>query len=360
MREKDLLDAGYRRLRDTLGEGSGFELLQLPVKRSTADAVWAVKSVAGEARLVVEAKTAIWPRDVKRIAAQLRVCGADEQADRCLVVAPSLTKRTRELLRSCDIDYVAVRGEVRVMIPGRLLIVASGAKNGSADEKSYDRKRIANPFRGKASRVVRALLAEPERWWGVTELAERVEVSAGLAVKTLNGLEDEAYVRRNEDRKVRASDGEALLRRWADATKNAFRDAKRFTSKIRDPDELTTELSEGLERLGVGYAITRLAAARFVEPYAPASVVDAYVDGDPDLGASALDFLPVDRGESLRLVTPPDAGVFQFTQQQSGITIVNPVQLFVDLKQGGGREPDVAERLFETRLRQDLSPRSEP
>ncbi|MGB3563971.1 MAG: hypothetical protein WBC09_13060, partial [Thermoanaerobaculia bacterium] len=158
----------------------------------------------------------------------------------------------------------------------------------------------------------------------------------------------------------RASDGEALLRRWADATKNAFRDAKRFTSKIRDPDELTTELSKGLERLGIAYAMTRLAAARFVEPYAPASVVDAYIDGDPDQGASALGFLPVDRGESVRLVTPPDGGVFQFTQQQSGITIVNPVQLFVDLKQGGGREPDVAERLFESRLRQDLGPRSEP
>lgn len=355
MREKDLLDASYGCLRDTLREGSGFELLQLPARRSTADAVWAIKSLTGETRFLVEAKTAIWPRDVERVALQLRKDVAVEEADRCLVVAPSLTKRTRELLRRSDIDYVDLRGEVRVTIPGRLLILAKGDKNRSADGKVYDRDRIANPFKGKASRIVRALLGEPGRWWGVTELAERLDVSAGLAVKTLNGLEQEAYVRRNEDRQVRLSDGEALLRRWAEAAKNAFRNAARFTSKVRDPDELATELSRGLNRLGTRYAMTRLAAARFVEPYAPASVVDAYVDGDPDQAASVLGFFPVERGESLRLVKPPDAGVFQFTQQQSGITIVNPVQLFVDLKQGGGREPDVAERLFESRLRQVVS-----
>ncbi len=360
MRELEVLAAGFGRLRDTLREGSGFELLQVPAGLSMADAVWAIKSTTGQARVVVEAKTAIWPRDVERVAAQLRVSGADEQADRCLVVAPSLTKRTRELLRRSDIDYVDLRGEVRVTIPGRLLILASGERNDSTEGKWYRRDRIANPFQGKASRVVRALLAEPGRWWGVTELAGRVDVSAGLVVKTLNGLEDEAYVRRNEDRQVRLSDGAALLRRWADVAKNAFRDAATFTSKIRDPDELTTELSKGLERLAVTYAMTRLAAARFVEPYAPASVIDAYIDGDPGQAASALGFLPVERGESVRLAAPPDAGVFQFTQKQSSVTIVNPVQLFVDLSQGGGREPDVAERLFESQLRQQLSPRTEP
>jgi len=360
MRERELLDAGCRRLGDTLREGGGFELVQLAARRSKAAAIWVISSLTGEVRVVVEAKTAIWPRDVERVAAQLRAYVAEEGADRCLIVAPALTQRTRELLRRCDIDYLDLRGEVRVAIPGRLLVLAGGEKKRSPDGRSYSRNRIANPFRGKASRVVRALLAEPARWWGVIELAERVDVSAGLAVKTLKSLEDEAYVRRNEDRQVSLSDGEALLRRWADAARNPFRDAARFTSSIRDPDELTAELCKGLERLGVAYAITRLAAARFVEPYAAASVVDAYIDDDPDRLAAALGYLPVERGESLRLVAPPDAGVFQFTERRSGITMVNPVQLYVDLKRAGGREPDVAERLIERRLREGLTSRSEP
>ncbi len=360
MDEKEILAAGLDRLADALREGSGFQASQLQGTSSGADAVWIIKSASGKARVVVEARTALWPRDVERVAAQLSACGADEQADRCLLVAPSLTKRTRELLGRRDIDYVDLRGEIRVTIPGRLLILATGRKSGSVDMKSYRRDRIANPFRGKAARVVRALLADPGKWWAVTELADCVEVSAGLAVKALNALEDEAYVRRSEDRKAILSDGEALLRRWADAGKSAFSRAARFTSKIRDPDELSSELSDGLGRLGVRYAITRLAAARFVEPYAPASVVDVYIDDDPEQAASALGFFPVERGASVRLAVPADAGVFQFNQQQSGITIVNPVPLFVDLQQGGGREPDVAERLFESRLRQQLVVRGEP
>lgn len=100
----------------------------------------------------------------------------------------------------------------------------------------------------------------------------------------------------------------------------------------------------------VGYALSRLSAARFVEPYAPASAVDVYVDREPGELESALNLFPVDRGESLRLVRPSDFGVLQFTEEREGVTVVNPVQLFVDLSNGRGREGDVAERLLENQL----------
>lgn len=354
------MDAAYGRLRDFLGQGTGFDLLQLPAECSKADAIWVIRSAAGESRVVVESKSTIWPRDVESVAARLRVCEVEDQAERRLLVAPSLTKRTRELLQRSDVDYIDAQGEMRIAIPGRLLILASGKKDASAYRRLYSRDRIANPFRGKASRVVRALLAESGRWWQVTELAECVDVSAALVVKTLNTLEDDRYVRRSADRQVGLSDGEALLKRWSDVTKSAFRDAATFTSSVSDPDSLTTQLSKALGGLGVPYAITRLAAARFIEPYAPASAVDIYIEGDASEVASVLGLLPVERGESVRLVVARDVGVFQFNLQRSGVTIVNPVQLFVDLSQGGGREPDVAERLFERQLRQALSRSIEP
>ena len=145
-------------------------------------------------------------------------------------------------------------------------------------------------------------------------------------------------------------DGEALLRRWAAVSRPAFRDASRFTSPIPDPDELAVQLSKRLEGMGVGYALSRLSAARFVEPYAPASVVDVYVDREPSELEAALDLFRIDRGESVRLVRPTDLGVLQFTEEYGGVRVVNPVQLFVDLSNGRGREGDVAERLLENRL----------
>ena len=131
----------------------------------------------------------------------------------------------------------------------------------------------------------------------------------------------------------------------------AFREAGRFASPIPDPDELAIRLSERLGEMGVGYAVSRLAAARFIEPYAPARAVDIYVDREPSELEVALELFQVDRGESVRLAKPSEPGVLQFTEERDGVTVVNPVQLFVDLINGRGREGDVAERLLENQLR---------
>lgn len=370
MTDGKLLDAGEACLRKLLDSASGFQLDSsmsgAQAGAQGVDAVWLLRSGSDEARLLIEAKTNIWPRDVGPVSARLEAAAAALNADGCVLVAPRVTERTRDLLQRAGVDYIDLRGQVRLVIPGRLLIVARGGKQAPGAKQTAGvyglnrGDRIMNPFRGKACRIVRALLAEPRRWWGVTELAEQVDVSAGLSVKTLKTLQRDVYVRRDSDRRVALADGEALLRRWATIADGAFRNAERFVSRLPNPDELTRQLSNRLESLGVRYAVSRLAAARFIEPYAPARVVDIYVDRDPGDLAAALDLLPVDRGESVRLVKPDDAGVFQFSSGRDTVNCVNPVQLFVDLSNGRGREPDVAERLFENSLRETLVGRGKP
>ena len=362
--ETQLLDLGRQRLQQLLDRGTGFELVSIGTALPTAtgqraDAIWALRSSSDEWRLLVEVKSTIWPRDVANMVAQLGVLKAVAKADRCLIVAPRLTERTRQFLERAGIDYIDLRGNIQVTVPGRMLLMTRGVSEPSTEYVPDQKDRIANPFAGKASRIVRALLAEPGRWWGVTELAERVGVSAGLSVKTLRTLELDLYVGRDRRRQVRLADGESLLRRWAAVAGNAFRGASRFASPIPDPDELAIRLSERLRGLGVRYALSRLSAARFIEPYAPARAVDIYLDRElVDAGAD-LDLFPVERGESVRLVRPSDAGVFQSAEVREGVTLVNPVQLFVDLSNGRGREGDVAERLLESQLRARLRGRQE-
>ncbi|MXW67384.1 MAG: hypothetical protein F4Z72_10345 [Gemmatimonadales bacterium] len=364
MTDGKLLDAGEACLRKILDSASGFQLDSsmsgAQVGAQGVDAVWRLRSDSDEACLLIEAKTNIWPRDVAPVSARLKAAAAALDADGCVLVAPRVTERTRDLLQRAGVDYIDLRGQVRVVIPGRLLIVAQGAQQAPGAYSPDRNDRIVNPFRGKASRIVRALLAEPQRWWGVTELAECVGVSAGLSVKTLKTLERNIYVRRDQDRRVTLADGEALLRQWAAVVDSAFRNAGRFVSRLPDPDEVTRRLSSRLESLGVRYAVSRLAAARFIEPYAPARVVDIYVDRDPGDLAEPLGLLPVDRGETVRLVRPGDEGVFQFCGEYDTVTVVSPVQLFIDLSNGRGRDPDVAERLFENSLRETLVGRGEP
>ena len=303
-----------------------------------------------EWRLLVEAKRTLWPRGVQALADNAGALTAEVQADRCLVVAPRLTDRTREFLEREGIDYIDLRGDIRVTVPGRMLVLAHGVGDPSAPRLPDQKDRVANPFAGKASRIVRALLAEPRRWWGVTELADRVDVSAGHSVKTLRTLETDLYVRRDRRRRARLVDGESLLRRWAAVARNPFRGAGRFASPIPDPDELAIRLAERLSCLGVGYALSRLSAARFIEPFAPARVVDIYLDHEPMDLAPKLDLFPVESGESVRLFQPVDEGVLQFTEERQGVTLVSSPQLFVDLSSARDREGDVAERLLENRL----------
>ena len=360
----ELLGAGEACLRRILDSASGFQLdssmREAQVGAPRVDAVWMLRSGSDESRLLIEARTSIWPRDVDPVSAQLKAAAATLGADGCVIVAPRMTERTRELLQRAGVDYIDLQGNVRIAIPSRLLIVTQGGKGAPRDYGQNRSSRIVNPFRGKASRIVRALLADPQRWWGVTELAERVGVSAGLSVKALKTLERNVYVRRDPDRRVKLADGALLLRQWATITENPFRNAGTFVSRLPDPDEITRRLSSKLGSFGVRYAVSRLAAARFVEPYAPARVVDIYVDCDPGGLAERLGLLPVDRGETVRLVRPDDEGVFQFCGEHDTVTVVNPVQLFVDLYNGRGREPDVAERLFDNQLRGALVTREAP
>ncbi len=352
--EAKLIEFGRRSLEQVLVKETGFELIAGGVGSSepgrTPDAVWVLSANSEEWRFLVEVKSTLWPSGVAAMAARAKSLAAETEADRCLVIVPRVTDRTAEFLRREGIDYIDLRGNIRVSVPARILVMARGGGESTVDDFPLPKDRIANPFAGKASRIVRALLAEPRRWWGVTELAERVKVSAGMSVKTLRALEADLYVRRDRRRRVKVTDGESLLRRWAAVSGPAFRDAVRFTSPIPDPDELAIRLAERLGEMDVGYALSRLSAARFVEPYAPASVVDIYVDREPRELEAALNLFPVDRGESVRLVRPSDVGVLQFTEEREGVTVVNSVQLFVDLSNGRGREGDVAERLLENQL----------
>lgn len=353
--ERQLLDLARERLRQVLDQGTGFELVAGGADAPTeaghrADAIWTLRAGPDEWRLLVEVKRTLWPRGVEAMAAQAGALAAEAKADRCLVVAPRLTERTREFLERRGIDYIDLRGDIRVAIPGRLLVMAQGVREPSATYLPDRKERVANPFAGKASRIVRALLAEPRRWWGVTELADRVDVSAGLSVKTLRTLETDLYVRRDRRRRARLADGESLLRQWAAVARNPFRGAGRFASPIPDPDELAIRLAERLTCLGVGYALSRLSAARFIEPFAPARTVDIYLDQEPMDLASRLDLFPVESGESVRMVRPLDGGVLQFAEERQGVILVSPAQLFVDLSNARGREGDVAKRLLENRL----------
>ena len=184
--EAKLVEFGRRSLEQVLVGETGLDLVAggvgFPETGRTPDAVWVLRSGSEEWCFLVEVKSTLWPSGVAAMAAQAKALAAETDADRCLVIVPRVTDRTAEFLRREGIDYIDLCGNIRVSVPGRILVMVRGGRESTVDDFPLPKDRIANPFAGKASRIVRALLAEPRRWWGVTELAERVEVTGDGAI----------------------------------------------------------------------------------------------------------------------------------------------------------------------------------
>lgn len=114
--EKKILANALNLLRATLPASATLRVEEQRATASDADAVWDIGAGVERTRIVVEAKRAIWPRDVDRIAEQLVAFCRIEQADTAMLVAPSLTRRTKELLSNRELNYLDLRGSVRIVV----------------------------------------------------------------------------------------------------------------------------------------------------------------------------------------------------------------------------------------------------
>src|SRR5207249_1571929 len=107
-----------------------------------------------KARVSVEAKSALVPRAVADLKTRLN----DYSSDPCLVVAPYLTRSTRERLRAERLNFLDLTGNIRLVLarPG-LYIETQGAEQDPSPKRQPGRS-----LRGtKAARIVRALCDFP-------------------------------------------------------------------------------------------------------------------------------------------------------------------------------------------------------
>lgn len=145
------MESGRRSLEQILVGETGLDLVvggvSFPETGRTPDAVWVLRSGSEEWRFLVE--STLWPSGVAAMAARAKVLAAETEADRCLVIVPRVTDRTAEFLRREGIDYIDLRGNIRVSVPGRILVTARGGRESTDDDFRFPKDRIANPFAGR-------------------------------------------------------------------------------------------------------------------------------------------------------------------------------------------------------------------
>lgn len=256
---------------------------------------------------------------------------------RPLFIAPWISGHSRNRLMLEDVSFVDATGNVRLTAdrPGLYVTADGAAKNPWPTDKTLQ------SLRGRGTmRAVRALLDFTPPY-GVRELAGRSEASAPTLSRVIDLLEREGLLTRDDRGMVLDLDWAGTIRRWAqDYDVLRTNDSANYLQ----PRGLRV-LTEALGSTKFRYALTGSLASNELAPFAPAKLAMLYVDNLSD-AAAALDCRATDAGANVILLEPRDTIVYARTIERSGVRVVNPTQLAVDLLTGPGRAPSEGEELL--------------
>lgn len=290
---------------------------------------------AGGRIWAIEAKTSSSPGVVARVAEQ-RSAWAPEDAAPVLVV-PYMTPAGAKAADDRGLNWIDLSGNAHLR-DDQLYVWVQGRPNQFATAG-----RPSSPFAPKSSRVARAMLLDPERWWMQKELAEHTDLDPSRVSRIVHRLDDDALLERDGSR-LHPRDPELLLDAWADDYRFDRHDI--ITGHLSGSGvELVRELHERLAGEQIDHAFTGLPAAWLIDGFARFRLASVYVTGDPRAAADAVGLRRNERGANVQLIGPEDRGVFDGRNELDGLPCVSPVQVFLDLTHLPERAAEAAEQL---------------
>lgn len=288
-------------------------------------------------QLLVEARSELNPRGVDSLTQGPWEVLRRQYRTPLLVVAPTVTPRTRERLREAGIHYLDLEGEVSLTMetPGLHLALGGGPKTQA-------RRRGAGPaLRGpRAGRVLR-LLIDTEPPYPVGKLAAAARVSQGYTSRLLDALDAEALVQRGRRGAVEGVDWAGLLNRWAESY--ALGRSHRATGAVsrRGLEVVLDKL-----RLDTGKsAVTGSYAANRLAPVSAPTLLAIYTDRPRTL-VQSLELMVVPDGQDVLLIEPADDFVYTRLEHDGGLSYVAPSQVALDCLTGPGRMPAEGEAVL--------------
>jgi hypothetical protein len=333
--ERDLVEFATTELAGLLPEG--WSLLEEP-RPPEADGKISISAPDGRSgSLLIEAKSLMNPRDVLFALDQMVRFG--EGMDRYLMVARYLSPRARDLLEGSGVSYADSTGNVWLSLgsPG-LLIRTQGEDR---DPYRAPERGISSLKGGPASRVVRAL-ADCRPPWTMRDLAEVAGTSLASTSRTIDFLDREALVTRNDLGSIIEVDWQGALSRWA-ADYELLKNRGRVTNLVA-PRGLETALTK-LRGWRSPYALTGSHAAQPWAPYADPRLGLIYTRDTAEL-QDRLGASPAQATPNMIAIEPKDDLPFMRTVERNGLRLVAPSQAVVDLLVGPGRNPSEGAELL--------------
>lgn len=286
-------------------------------------------------RLLIEVKSAASPGVVVSAAEQMaRFAPGDGIA---VLVVPYMTTAGAKAAAERDLNWVDLSGNAHIRAKD-LYVSVQGRPN-----QFVARGRSASAFAPKSSRVARALLLDPERWWRQKELSEHTGLDAGRISRVVRRLGDDELLAR-DGALLRPRDRDLLLDAWADEYRFDRHDI--IAGHLSGNGiELARELDRRLRDADIDHAFTGLPAAWAFDRFARFRLNSVYVNGDPRAAADAIELRRDERGANVQLIGPNDSGVFEGQQILDELPCVASVQVYLDLLALPERAREAAEEL---------------
>ncbi len=301
--------------------------------------------------LLIEAKKAVYPRDVRQVLWQFKAPHQPPHADeQPLLIAESLSPGAKELLRNERVGYYDSGGSLFLPAPGAYVYI------DKPPPKTLE-KSVRSLFSGRRAQVLHALLVHHQDWFGVTEVAERAQVAPSTASDVLSQLDrfDWLVSRGQGPSKERhLREPGALLDAWAKQLAALRVPAlRRYYVPGLKSDALIERLGQVLDAHQVGYAVSYEAAAQRYAPFLSGiSQVRTRLlpNAGADVAIAELDARVVSEGSNLAVIEVKSAGELLFRQQVGGVWLASPIQVYLDLLRGEGRTKEMAEHLRRERI----------
>ena len=324
-------------------------------QRSGPDAMLVLNLSGNDIDLVIETLRTAYPRDVREKIWQIRQYVSDGPLSKSgaipMLVANSISKGARVQLKEANIGYYDASGSLFLPAPSMYVLV-------DRPPLAKNRKTSDAIFKGQRAQVLHYLFNDPDDWVSVKAIATRTGISTATVSETLTELERREWMKSegNGPSKLRKlSARRDLLDAWSHfVSTQKTPEVERFYVPGTQIEEIMERIDSASKLADLSYAISGEAAVQVYSPYLShiSRVSCRMATGSKrHLALEVLKARPVSEGWNLAILPMIRKTETIRFEERAGLRIAPPLQVYLDLLQGGGRSKEMAQHLRETTLR---------
>lgn len=269
-------------------------------------------------------------------------------------VANRVSPQAAAAWRNKGQSFIDLHGTVSIEVPG--LLVDKKVRRQRPARKAQSQS--VDPFADRASSITRYLLNhQPGQSWGVRELSSITRVSLGTTSKIVRELEERDLVvvtRRGRRVAVSVDRPGLLFKSWTSAydwNRNLSLTAR---APVADAKEFLKSLPRKLASASEQWALTLHAGAALVAPHATWNQIHLYVNAPTvtllEKFAADLNWPPDPEGRVTLMRPYYRESLWKDVHKHAGISVVDDLQLALDLWNYPSRGREQAEHILRRRL----------